>query len=148
MQPPCRLKGVLELDSEFVPAHIVLARIYERRAKYDSAIAEYRVLGADDPSALAFEATVYAEARRIQKAHEMLSRAEKLSAQTSLPYDGCAFAAAYGALGDKDKAFFWLEREYGAHSPSLLTLKLHEYFAPLRSDQRFEDLVKRVGFPR
>jgi TolB-like protein/Tfp pilus assembly protein PilF len=145
-----QIKKVVELDSEFGPAHLVLARIYERQRKYDAAISEYGVVGGkpNDPTILAFQAMVYAEAGRTKKAREILSRAEKLAAQSSLPYDGCALASAYGVLGDKDKAFFWLEREYLARSPSLLTLKVHESFAPLRSDRRFEDLVRRIGFPK
>jgi hypothetical protein len=51
----------------------------------------------------------------------------------------------YLGLGDKDEAFAWLERVYSQHSNVLTTLKVDPHFDPLRSDPRFQDLLRRVG---
>jgi len=58
-----------------------------------------------------------------------------------------AVAAVYTALGDKDRAFVWLEKAYAAHSPSLPGFLVYPLFDPLRSDPRFKDLLRRVGLP-
>ena len=61
-------------------------------------------------------------------------------------------AEVYAALGDKDRAFYWLEQAYAhrdlhAASTDLGLERLNTEFLldPLRSDPRFKDLVRRVG---
>lgn len=49
-------------------------------------------------------------------------------------------------IGDVDEAFAWLERAYRARDPAILTLKT-PLFRSLRSDPRYDDLLRRVGFP-
>jgi hypothetical protein len=57
-------------------------------------------------------------------------------------------AAAYTALGEKDKAFSWLERAYENHDQILIYLNVMPEFDNLRSDQRFNDLLRRIGISR
>jgi hypothetical protein len=56
-------------------------------------------------------------------------------------------ALTYAALGDKDKAFLWLEKALAEHSSVMTSLKFWSLFDPLRSDPRFVDLLNRVGLP-
>jgi hypothetical protein len=56
-------------------------------------------------------------------------------------------ALTYAALGDKDKAFLWLEKAYTEKSSFMTSLKFWSVFDPLRSDPRFADLLGRVGLP-
>jgi tetratricopeptide (TPR) repeat protein len=60
------------------------------------------------------------------------------------PYD---IALVYIGLGDKDQAFAWLEKGYQAHSNDMSNLKADPTFDPLRSDPRFQDLLRRMNFP-
>lgn len=53
----------------------------------------------------------------------------------------------YGFVGQKDRAFYWLERGYKERSPSYSALKVDPCWDPLRDDPRFKDLVRRVGLP-
>jgi hypothetical protein len=53
----------------------------------------------------------------------------------------------YGALGDLNEAFAWLEKAYEERDPQLTYLKAGRRFEPLRHDPRFRELVRRIGLP-
>jgi len=55
------------------------------------------------------------------------------------------FAFAYLGLGDKDQALSWLERAYEEQDPSLFYLKMSPLLDPLRSEPRFQALLRRVN---
>ena len=56
-------------------------------------------------------------------------------------------ARIYAKLGEKDKAFRWLEKAYEERKTDLVWLKISPEWDNLRSDPRFADLVWRVGLP-
>jgi hypothetical protein len=56
-------------------------------------------------------------------------------------------AKAYVELGEKDKAFAELNKAYENRESPLQWLKVEPQLDPLRSDPRFQALLKRVGFP-
>jgi hypothetical protein len=60
-------------------------------------------------------------------------------------------AGVYATLGNKDRAFYWLEQAYNHRSSGsgipLWQLKTYAALEPLHSDPRFADLVLRVGLP-
>jgi hypothetical protein len=56
-------------------------------------------------------------------------------------------AIAYAHIGEADAAFTWLERGYRERDPAMIFLKAHPAFVPIRSDPRFDDLLRRIGFP-
>ena len=56
-------------------------------------------------------------------------------------------AGAKGLLGEKDMAFEWLEKAYRERSGRLVYIGVERAFDPLRSDPRFQDLVKRIRLP-
>jgi hypothetical protein len=58
------------------------------------------------------------------------------------------FAYAYLGLGDKDQALTYLERAYEEQDPALFWLKMSPIFDPLRSEPRFQALLRRVNFPQ
>ena len=53
----------------------------------------------------------------------------------------------YAALEDKDQAFMQLEQGYDERFARFAYLKLEALWAPLRSDGRFSDLVRRARIP-
>ena len=59
------------------------------------------------------------------------------------PYN---IARVYGAIDDKQRALEWLERAYREHNPDLIELTREPSFASLRSDAKFRELTKRIGW--
>ncbi|MGA9768966.1 MAG: hypothetical protein WBV94_07995 [Blastocatellia bacterium] len=57
------------------------------------------------------------------------------------------FVSAYAGLDERDSAFEWLEKGYVARDRIVLLMKVHPMFDPLRSDPRFDNLMRRVGLP-
>jgi TolB-like protein/class 3 adenylate cyclase len=62
-------------------------------------------------------------------------------------YSPYAVAMGYARLGEIDPAFAWLERSYQAREAVLYDLKAQPFADALRSDPRFDDLLRRIGFP-
>jgi len=57
-------------------------------------------------------------------------------------------AMIYAGLDEKDEAFAWLEKAYQERSWWLVWIKMDPQVDSLRSDARFTDLMRRVGFPQ
>jgi TolB-like protein/class 3 adenylate cyclase len=56
-------------------------------------------------------------------------------------------AATYCDVNETEEAFTWLERGYRERDPLMVLMKSHPKMDPLRSDPRFDDLLRRIGFP-
>jgi hypothetical protein len=59
--------------------------------------------------------------------------------------DARDLAVAYAGLDQKDQVFAWLEKSYQQHSHSLAVLRTEALLDPVKSDPRWNDLLKRVG---
>jgi TolB-like protein/DNA-binding winged helix-turn-helix (wHTH) protein len=55
------------------------------------------------------------------------------------------FAARYASLGEKDKALDWLERAYEKHVDDMPLIKVDPHYDSLRSEPRFQDLLRRMN---
>jgi TolB-like protein/DNA-binding winged helix-turn-helix (wHTH) protein len=58
-----------------------------------------------------------------------------------------AMAFTYSSLGNKDKAFAWLDKAVVQRNWCIVYLKRDKVWDPLRSDPRFKALLRRVGLP-
>jgi tetratricopeptide (TPR) repeat protein len=56
-------------------------------------------------------------------------------------------ATAYAKVGDKEKAFEWLEKSFEEREGNITLLNYDPAFKSLRGDRRFADLLKRIGLP-
>jgi hypothetical protein len=54
----------------------------------------------------------------------------------------------YAVLGEKDQAFFWLEKAYAEKSDNLGWIKVNRSADSLRSDPRYVALLKKMGLPQ
>ncbi len=56
-------------------------------------------------------------------------------------------ATFHAALGEKDKAFAELNKAYENREFFMILLKVDPRLDPLRDDPRFQELLRKVGFP-
>jgi tetratricopeptide (TPR) repeat protein len=140
-------RKTLELDSNYELAIRVLGRAYLQKALYDKGIAEFEkelVISPANPNALADLGRGYALAGRKAEAEKVLGQLIALSKQRYIAPK--SVATIYADLGEKDKAFEWLEKAYEDRSlGSGLGIKSFPDFDPLRSDPRFADLLRRMN---
>jgi serine/threonine-protein kinase len=57
-------------------------------------------------------------------------------------------AGMYARLGEKERAFEWLEKAFAKRDPELSGLKIDGSFDSVKSDPRFADLLRRIGLPQ
>jgi len=141
------LRKSLELDPNYVFAYVILGYTYAAKGMHREAITAYQNairLGGETSSKQIYLGVAYAHAGEREKAQEILKQL-----QTGKNYVSPAeLAILYGALGDKEAAFQSLEKAYTAHDLQLVFLKVDPSLDPLRDDPRFQDLIRRVGFPQ
>jgi TolB-like protein/DNA-binding winged helix-turn-helix (wHTH) protein/Tfp pilus assembly protein PilF len=141
------LKGDTSPRSRTGP-HAILGAVYEQKGMYDEAIANFRDAVAQSggiPVYVAQLAHTQAASGNRSEALRLLEELKRLPKDKYVPPE--EIAAVYVALGQKETAFEWLEQAYQVRSASLVNLKVDPRFDSLRSDQRFSDLVQRIGLP-
>jgi TolB-like protein/Flp pilus assembly protein TadD len=139
-----QIQRASELQHEPGLLIFTLAAICVERGKYEEAIQQFRKLGGQ-PHALGHMGNAFARMGREAEAREMISELQKQVQNTGIGrYE---IALVYAGLGEKDEAFLWLEKSFAARDKGLTYLKIDPCLDPLRSDSRFQDLVRRVGFP-
>jgi Flp pilus assembly protein TadD len=116
---------------------------------YDEAISEFKQvlkLSGGKPLGVSALARAYALAGKREEAQKNLDELLQLSKQRYV--SPTSIAMIYIALGDKDKAFAWLDDGDKARDLNIVRLKVDPRYESLRSDPRFADLVRRVGLPQ
>jgi len=142
-----RLQKTLDIDPNFGLAYNYLARCYEAKGMYDkSTDAEERLRTLfGQPEVAAELKRVYATSG-IKGVRQWFIKQDSDSAKPG--YSPAGVAANYALLGDKDNAFLWLEKAYQQHASELIFLKVDPEWDGLRSDARYADLLRRIGFPQ
>jgi len=122
--------------------HLVLGWVYREKGMYEQAVEE--LLQARGAHKLGHLGNTYARMGRGEEAHIAIQKLNEESNQNVVSY---AVAIVYAGLGEKERAFEWLERAYKAHDIDMTFLKVDPALDPLRSDPRFQDLLRRMNFP-
>jgi TolB-like protein/DNA-binding winged helix-turn-helix (wHTH) protein/tetratricopeptide (TPR) repeat protein len=135
----------LELDPNFTLAHFDLALAYSALSRHDQAIAEMQNARGRGSDYLAGLGYLYAVAGRRAEALAMLAELQRLAKQQYVP--PYHFAWIYTGLGDKDKAIALLQEVYAEHTQHVVDFKTVPMFDSLRADERFQELVQKVGLP-
>ena len=141
----------LEMDPNLLQAHLWVGQVYESKEMYGEAIAEFqKAIGLDggSPPSLAALAHAYAVSGKRGQALSLLSRLKELELSKQEYVSAYDLAVIHTGLGDKDQAFKSLERAYEQRDGWMaFWLKTDPRLDPLRADQRFASLLRRVGLP-
>ncbi len=144
-----QLRDTLDMDPHFAPAHNRLGWAYLGKGQHEEAIREFRnaveLSGSGDPDFLLDLGFAYAVLGNRREATKILATL-KLQHQHGLVPSG-SLGVLYGALGERNQAFGWLDKAYAEHDPELTYIKVGPRYAPLRNDARFKELVHRIGLP-
>jgi TolB-like protein/Flp pilus assembly protein TadD/predicted Ser/Thr protein kinase len=139
-------RKTIEMDPTFAVAHWHLGLAYEQKHVFDAAIEELQKatsLSGGSPLMRAALGHAYAISQKTHEANQILGELNELSKQQYVsPYE---LAAIYVALGNNEQAFQLLEKAHTEHSFHLVNLNVSPQFRSIRSDPRFQDLVRRIG---
>jgi TolB-like protein/DNA-binding winged helix-turn-helix (wHTH) protein/Tfp pilus assembly protein PilF len=142
-------RKALELEPAYGGGHWGLGRAYYVRGNYDESVTELEKAIAERGRTLQnlnLIAAAYIKAGRRKEGLAVLRELEGQWKERGGAGSGMG-AFVYAALGDKDKAFARLETAFERGGTYLIALLADPMYEPLRSDRRFHDLVRRVGFP-
>ena len=143
-----QLRKTIEMDQNFYYAHFQLGMVYEMKGSFPDAIAEYLKArqSNDDPYVLGLLGHAYAMSGKKDEVLKTLDQLRDIASRRYVPL--YTFAMVYAGLGDRDRAFQWLEKSYQAHEPKITRIKVEPLLDGLRSDPRFADLERRIGLPQ
>jgi serine/threonine-protein kinase len=144
-----RLQETLELDSTFGVAHWGLGLAYEQKGLYPQAILELEkaaALSKRDPNVLSSLGHVYAVARRLPEAGQLIDELGKQSRQGYV--SAYFFALIYAGQGEAGRAVAALSQAAEERSTLLVYLRMDPRFAALHADPRFRALLRRIGLQR
>jgi TolB-like protein/Tfp pilus assembly protein PilF len=142
------VKQWLELYPDSAAFHDWMGEIYTQKGMEPLALAAYlkaEELGASSPSRFA----------ALQNASRKSGLRGLWQAKTGLDKDPTSpgftaydVASDYAALGDRDQSLRWLEKSYADRDWRLVEVAVEPRFDVLRSDPRFQDLLRRLNLPQ
>ncbi|HLN99288.1 MAG TPA: protein kinase [Pyrinomonadaceae bacterium] len=146
-QSLAQLQKTIEMDPGYPQAYYFLGWVYEQKGEFAKAIAAYEKglsLTPRLPLATAALGHALAISGKRDEARAVLDELNELSEHIYIsPYD---VAIVYIGLRENDQAFAWLEKAYDERSVWMVRLNFDRRLDSLRSDPRFTDLLRRVGF--
>jgi TolB-like protein/DNA-binding winged helix-turn-helix (wHTH) protein/Flp pilus assembly protein TadD len=140
-------RKTMAMDPFFAVAHYELGQAFVQKQMYKEAIAELQKaieLSAGSTTYTSNLAYAYAVSGMRNEAAKILN---DLKNQSHYAFSNAPeIALVYIGLNEKDQAMRWLEKAYAERfNPGVL---LRPAFDPLRSDPRFQDLLRRIGLSR
>ena len=144
-----RLQKTLELDPNYWLAHLYLAGAYIEKGMYSEAVAEARKareFSGASTTPISFLGYALAKSGKQAEARAELEELLRLSKENYVsPYN---IAMIYNGLDKRDETLAWLERGFVQRDVRMTFLKVEPKWNNLRSDPRFQDLLRRVGLPQ
>jgi TolB-like protein/Tfp pilus assembly protein PilF len=137
-----RLQATLDMDPNYLLAYMYRSSAYIEKGMYTDAVTEARkareISGNRSTYAAGFEAYALAKSGKTAEARSILESLLKASAEKY------TVALVYNGLGEHDAALSWLERAYAQRSAAMVFLAVEPKWNDLRSDLRFQDLLRRL----
>ena len=81
------------------------------------------------------------------KAIELVNQLEQKTKESDSRSINYSLGLYYASAGELDDALYWLESAYESHDTELYGLKISPFFKPLHGHPRYEELLKKIGFP-
>ena len=144
------VRKILEMDASFARGHLTLAAVYEQKGMFREAIAEIRKaqeLGLPSEEAISRLGVLHARAGDRAEAEKAIRELEREANLEQVAPPAGALAMIYLALGDREQSLAWLQKGRELRDEDLLDLVWSRNCVPLRSDARFQALVKSMNFP-
>lgn len=139
-------RNTIDLDSSFAAAHLILGESYAQQGKHKQGLDEVQKatsLSEDSPLYTAQIGVSQALAGNRKEALRIIHELQAISRKRYVsPY---GVAQIYAALNDKEQTFKWLETSYGDRAVWMSYLAVDPVFDRFRPDQRFQQLLGRVG---
>ncbi|MFL6254827.1 MAG: winged helix-turn-helix domain-containing tetratricopeptide repeat protein [Pyrinomonadaceae bacterium] len=142
------LRKALEVDPAFVRTHLNLGEVREQRGQYGEALASLHKaaeLSEGDPVILSSLGHACAVAGRVREARAILKELRQLGERRHVPPSGMALI--HTGLGERERAYAWLERAVEQRDIHLLWLRVNPRFDALRADEEFDGLLRRACIP-
>ena len=128
-------------------SHFLLGDVHLVQHELDAARSSYarfvKLSGAGDGIRILYEALVEHTAGNTAASAHAAAEHERLHGDT----DPRAAAQIRAWRGEADAAFAWLERAVAARDPAMAELNTDLYLRSLRSDARWNELLRKVGLP-
>ena len=143
-----QFRKTLELDPNYVSAHWGLGASYTQQHLYEEAIAELKkavILSEGSPVLIGQLGFAYGLNGTREETTKTLAELTALAQREYVP--SSAVALVYAGVGDKAQAMERLERAYQEHDFSLVFLEVAPWFESLRSEARFQQLLRRMQLP-
>jgi TolB-like protein/DNA-binding winged helix-turn-helix (wHTH) protein/Tfp pilus assembly protein PilF len=141
-----QLRNTLEMDPDFALPRMVLGQAYEQKGMAPQAIAELQKAVAnshDSPPMLGSLGHAFALAGNKAEAEKILAQ---MLEQSKKRYVSPFYVAiVYAGLHENEKAMDWLEKAYADRSNAIIFLKVDPDFDGLRSNPRFQALLRRLA---
>ena len=141
-------RRIIELDSGHPYGHGILSGIFELKGACKESIDERsKALELQGrPERAAALRAGFAEGGCPAAARRMV---ELLKEQAKQEYvTPTAFSDEYLRLGDKDRVMEWLEKGFDVRASAMTYLRVDPLYDPMRSDSRFQALIRRINFPQ
>jgi tetratricopeptide (TPR) repeat protein len=136
-----------DLDPMFYKAYSAMGRVLSLMGRYDEALVKLeraRALAGDVPSILAATGQTLAAAGFVWEARAILDRLHTIHRNQWV--SSVCFAIVHLGLGDHNAALTHLETACDKREQAVSGMKVHPLYDPLRSERRFQNILKRIGF--
>src|SRR5262249_5943330 len=171
-----QMNYAMELDPFGIKTRILVAYVTYASRQYDIALEQFQRLGDDwgmvwayrekkmypeaiaawercmsshrhrEANAIATLAGIYGLEGRKHEAENLIDELKEAARHRYV--SGFFFAEAYIGLGQSDQAITWLERAYEDHDEWMVFANAYPGLDRLRSEPRFQALIRRMNFPQ
>jgi TolB-like protein/DNA-binding winged helix-turn-helix (wHTH) protein len=136
-------RHTVDLDPNDFRAHAFLSSFYESRQMYAQAIGERK-------KAMAIRGVPLDQLAGLESAYQQAGSEGYWKwrlGEAKRNDDAFAIAESYANLGNPAQAVAWLEKAYQQHAWRMVQLNASRTWDPIRSDPRFQNILRRMNFP-